>query len=68
MSYTETLIWRLDSSAHGAKFEADLEKGADFVRSLGLKARAAAGVRPTCQLPTATKCSTKSGGSASKAA
>lgn len=37
MSYTETLIWRLDSSAHGAKFEADLEKGADFVRSLGLK-------------------------------
>lgn len=37
MSYTETLIWRLDSSAHGAKFEADLEKGADFVRSLGLE-------------------------------
>ena len=37
MSYTETLIWRLDSSAHGAKLEADLEKSADFIRSLGLE-------------------------------
>lgn len=37
MSYTETLIWRLDSSAHGAKFEEDLEKSAEFIRSLGLE-------------------------------
>ena len=37
MSYTETLIWRLDSNAHGAKLEADLEKSAEFIRSLGLE-------------------------------
>lgn len=37
MNYTETLIWRLDSSSHGAKFEEDLEKSAEFIRSLGLK-------------------------------
>lgn len=37
MSYTETLIWRLDSSAHGAKFEEDLKKSAEFIRSLGLE-------------------------------
>lgn len=37
MSYTETLILSFHSSADGAKFEADLEKIADFIRSFGFK-------------------------------
>lgn len=37
MSYTEALILSFHSSADGAKFEADLEKIADFIRSFGFK-------------------------------
>ena len=37
MNYTEALIFSILSSAHGAKFEEDLEKSAEFIRSLGLE-------------------------------